>query len=110
MAAAVSPSGSSLEVPGTTDHWQAWDASPSASSCGSLVLIVTNFSLPACTPALWHAASLRLVADGGANRLFDELPRLTGQDTAPEQVRSCNWRMKSAVAASLGSGLRRGPA
>ena len=95
MAAVILPSGSSLEASGTIDHWHAGDASPSATSCGSLVLIVTNFSLPACTPALWHAASLRLVADGGANRLFDELPLLTGTDTTPEQVRSRNWRRRA---------------
>ena len=82
MAAAVPQDGGSAEA--VVDHWHAGDASPQA---GSLVLIVTNFSLPACTRSVWHASSLRLVADGGANRLFDELPLLADPGSSPEQVR-----------------------
>ncbi len=45
----------------------------------SVLLVVANYTLPACTPALWRRATLRVVADGGANRLFDELPTLLPQ-------------------------------
>ncbi|KAG7591002.1 thiamine pyrophosphokinase thiamine-binding domain [Arabidopsis thaliana x Arabidopsis arenosa] len=37
-------------------------------------LIVLNQSLPRFTPLLWEHAKLRLCADGGANRIYDELP------------------------------------
>ncbi|XP_020870423.1 thiamine pyrophosphokinase 1 isoform X1 [Arabidopsis lyrata subsp. lyrata] len=37
-------------------------------------LIVLNQSLPRFAPLLWEHAKLRLCADGGANRIYDELP------------------------------------
>ncbi|EPS64299.1 hypothetical protein M569_10483, partial [Genlisea aurea] len=37
-------------------------------------LVILNRSLPRFTPLMWKRAKLRLCADGGANRLFDELP------------------------------------
>ncbi|KAJ0236222.1 Thiamine pyrophosphokinase 1 [Hirschfeldia incana] len=37
-------------------------------------LIVLNQNLPRFTPLLWQHAKLRLCADGGANRIYDELP------------------------------------
>nr|VDD53602.1 unnamed protein product [Brassica oleracea] len=37
-------------------------------------LIVLNQNLPRFTPLLWEHAKLRLCADGGANRIYDELP------------------------------------
>lgn len=40
------------------------------------VLIVLNRNLPRFTPLLWEHAQLRICADGGANRLYDELPLL----------------------------------
>lgn len=80
-------------------HWNAplFDASRAD---GSVVLIVTNYSLPQCTPELWRNARLRIAADGGANRLFDELPRLVPEQSA-EQVRhgliyNAQWQ-RSAV-------------
>jgi hypothetical protein len=46
-------------------------------------LLVLNYHLPAVTPALWQRATRRFCADGGANRLFDELPALLpGEDAA----------------------------
>jgi hypothetical protein len=43
---------------------------------GTLLAVVLNYTLPPCTPAVWRAARLRVAADGGVNRLFDELPAL----------------------------------
>lgn len=37
-------------------------------------LIVLNQHLPRFTPLLWEHAQFRICADGGANRLYDELP------------------------------------
>jgi thiamine pyrophosphokinase len=39
-------------------------------------LIVLNWHLPALIARLWPRAATRLCADGGANRLYDEIPRL----------------------------------
>ncbi|KAL6968498.1 cAMP-dependent protein kinase subunit [Sarracenia purpurea var. burkii] len=39
-------------------------------------LLVLNQHLPRFTPLLWKHAQLRICADGGANRVYDELPRL----------------------------------
>lgn len=40
----------------------------------SYALVVLNQNLPRFAPLLWHHAKLRLCADGGANRVFDEFP------------------------------------
>ncbi|GJP73417.1 hypothetical protein CLOP_g4132 [Closterium sp. NIES-67] len=50
-------------------------------------LVILNFKLPLFTPILWQqAGSLRLCADGGINRLYDELPGMfPGED--PDDVR-----------------------
>lgn len=37
-------------------------------------LVVLNYVLPKFTPCVWSRARLRICADGGANRLFDDLP------------------------------------
>ncbi|CAK8544334.1 unnamed protein product [Lathyrus sativus] len=50
-------------------------------------LIVLNQPLPKLTPLFWDHAHIRVCADGGANRLYDEMPLLLpGQD--PFQIRS----------------------
>ncbi|KAH9309245.1 hypothetical protein KI387_037156, partial [Taxus chinensis] len=41
----------------------------------SYALIVLNYQLPSLTPSLWDRAQLRICADGGANRLHDEIPK-----------------------------------
>ena len=55
--------------------------------CGSLALIVLNWQLPGVTPLLWNRAALRLCADGGANRLHDEIPNMFPKENV-ESVRA----------------------
>ncbi|KAI3948614.1 hypothetical protein MKW98_027680 [Papaver atlanticum] len=43
-------------------------------------LILLNQPLPKFTPLLWNHAKLCLCADGGANRVFDEMPLLLPQE------------------------------
>jgi thiamine pyrophosphokinase len=43
-------------------------------SAAGYAIVVLNQSLPRFTPLLWEHAKLRLCADGGANRIYDELP------------------------------------
>uniref|UniRef100_A0A7N0TB99 Thiamine pyrophosphokinase n=1 Tax=Kalanchoe fedtschenkoi TaxID=63787 RepID=A0A7N0TB99_KALFE len=50
-------------------------------------LVVLNQSVPRFTPLLWEHAKVRLCADGGANRLFDEMPLLF-PDEDPAKVRN----------------------
>eukprot|EP00271_Cylindrocystis_brebissonii_P011571 TRINITY_DN29437_c0_g1_i1.p1 TRINITY_DN29437_c0_g1~~TRINITY_DN29437_c0_g1_i1.p1 ORF type:complete len:273 (+),score=38.49 TRINITY_DN29437_c0_g1_i1:180-998(+) len=40
----------------------------------NFALVVLNFGLPAFTPALWKQSRFHICADGGANRLYDEMP------------------------------------
>ncbi|CAK0784158.1 hypothetical protein CVIRNUC_007361 [Coccomyxa viridis] len=51
-----------------------------------LILLILNFRLPPVTFALWKHAQLRIVADGGANRLYDALSSPDGhQDNVLSQ-------------------------
>uniref|UniRef100_A0A7I4D3F0 thiamine diphosphokinase n=2 Tax=Physcomitrium patens TaxID=3218 RepID=A0A7I4D3F0_PHYPA len=52
----------------------------------SAVLVLLNYRLPRFTPLLWSQACLRVCADGGANRLYDELPQFFPRDD-PSVVR-----------------------
>ncbi|KAI3436160.1 hypothetical protein D9Q98_002217 [Chlorella vulgaris] len=52
-----------------------------------LAVVLLNWTLPQLTPRLWHTATLRVCADGGANRLYDELPGMLPGESA-EAVRA----------------------
>ena len=51
-----------------------------------LAVVVCNWSLPSLTPRVLRHASFVIAADGGANRMYDELPRLC-PDMDPDVVR-----------------------
>ncbi|WCJ34265.1 Thiamine pyrophosphokinase 2 [Euphorbia peplus] len=48
----------------------------------SYVLVMLNQRLPSFTRLIWTHAQLRICADGGANRLFDEMPLLFPHEDA----------------------------
>ncbi|KAF7804844.1 thiamine pyrophosphokinase 1 isoform X1 [Senna tora] len=50
-------------------------------------LVVLNQHLPRFAPLLWEHAKIRVCADGGANRVYDEMPLLLPQQDA-SQVRT----------------------
>ncbi|KAG5561142.1 hypothetical protein RHGRI_004230 [Rhododendron griersonianum] len=47
-------------------------------------LVLLNQPLPRFTPLLWRHAQLRICADGGANRVYDELPQLLPHEDVPD--------------------------
>eukprot|EP00877_Chromochloris_zofingiensis_P002423 jgi/Chrzof1/12181/Cz06g24070.t1 len=59
-------------IPGSAHH-----------SSKHLHLVVLNYTLPKLTKDLWHQAETRVCADGGANRLYDELPSMIRDEDTP---------------------------
>ncbi|KAL1558410.1 cAMP-dependent protein kinase subunit [Salvia divinorum] len=55
---------------------------PLDSAALTYVLVVLNRDLPRFTPLLWKNARIRICADGGANRLYDEMPLLFPDEAA----------------------------
>uniref|UniRef100_A0A061S914 Thiamine pyrophosphokinase n=1 Tax=Tetraselmis sp. GSL018 TaxID=582737 RepID=A0A061S914_9CHLO len=53
----------------------------------TVFLVVLNWWLPKCSPYVWERATYRVVADGGANRLYREIPKLI-PELSVEEVRS----------------------
>lgn len=49
-------------------------------------LVILNQSLPKFTPLLWKHAKVHICADGGANRVFDELPGMFPHEE-PSEIR-----------------------
>ncbi|KAJ3676163.1 hypothetical protein LUZ60_003575 [Juncus effusus] len=49
-------------------------------------LVVLNQPLPRFAPLLWNRAKIRVCADGGANRVFDNMPQFF-PDQNPSEVR-----------------------
>ncbi|KMZ60861.1 Thiamine diphosphokinase [Zostera marina] len=64
--------------------------SASAPSSLNYALVLLNQRIPQFTPQLWDHARLRLCADGGANRLYDDMPLLFPQED-PWDVR-CRYK------------------
>ncbi|KAJ4783345.1 thiamine pyrophosphokinase 1 [Rhynchospora pubera] len=60
------------------------DAPPPAAL--TYAVIVLNQRLPRFAPLLWNRAQLRVCADGGANRVYDDMPELF-PDQDPQEVR-----------------------
>ncbi|EFJ12510.1 hypothetical protein SELMODRAFT_425292 [Selaginella moellendorffii] len=50
-----------------------------SSDC-SYVIVILNYRLSSLAALLWQRARLRMCADGGANRLYNELSLLLGQE------------------------------
>jgi hypothetical protein len=71
-----------------------------------LMVLVLNHELPPCTPRLWRAAALRVAADGGANRLYDELPALLPQLSAQQARRAARASAQSPHARTRPAGAR----
>ncbi|GAB2295448.1 cAMP-dependent protein kinase subunit [Dionaea muscipula] len=66
-------------------HWTSFLLPSTSLDVGSLpnyALVVLNQRLPRFTPLLWKHAQLRVFADGGANRVYDELPQLFPHEDA----------------------------
>eukprot|EP00873_Tetraselmis_striata_P001329 jgi/Tetstr1/421593/TSEL_001178.t1 len=52
-----------------------------------LLLVVLNYNLPRVTPLLWQRATYVVAADGGANRLYNEVPDMVAQVFSTEAAR-----------------------
>ncbi|XP_027348890.1 thiamine pyrophosphokinase 2 isoform X1 [Abrus precatorius] len=63
------------------------NCNPTCSISLNYALVVLNQSLPRFAPLLWDHAQLRVCADGGANRVYDEMPLFFPQQQ-PSHVRT----------------------
>ncbi|VAH26450.1 unnamed protein product [Triticum turgidum subsp. durum] len=50
---------------------------PAKAPANNYTLVVLNQQLPRFMPRLWAQAKMRICADGGANRIFDEMSQMT---------------------------------
>ncbi|CAL4950129.1 unnamed protein product [Urochloa decumbens] len=53
---------------------------PASTPVKNYALVVLNQHLPRSMPRLWSHANLRICADGGANRIFDEMFQMTNDE------------------------------
>ncbi|XP_047060832.1 thiamine pyrophosphokinase 2-like isoform X1 [Lolium rigidum] len=53
---------------------------PAKTPANNYNLVVLNQHLPRFMPRLWAQAKLRICADGGANRIFDEMSQMTSYE------------------------------
>ncbi|GBG63033.1 hypothetical protein CBR_g34733 [Chara braunii] len=75
--------------------------SPVSSLTHNLIIIILNQELPICTPALWKQGQLHICADGGANRLYDELPFFFPLEAADTVRRSLRAAVSTAAVPTL---------
>ncbi|KAJ0449847.1 putative thiamine diphosphokinase [Helianthus annuus] len=63
---------------------------PTVTDTTTYALIILNQRLPRFSPLIWDHAKVRVCADGGANRLFDDMPEMCccGEDVSGVRERS----------------------
>lgn len=70
----------------TSEFLKPQQQSPSPTSHHRLALLILNWQLPPNITHLWTQSCIKICADGGSNRLYDELPKLLPTQD-PDSVR-----------------------